>query len=59
MALEKLAMVQHWDRFHHAIIQGCGYWPWIHIFESKDYGYIQQTTLTTLEVIVGCVILHV
>jgi hypothetical protein len=36
MALENLAMVQHWDKFHHAIIQGCGYWPWIHIFETYN-----------------------
>jgi hypothetical protein len=40
-------------------IHGGGYWPHIRRFERKDYVYLQQTTLITLDVTIGRVILCV
>jgi len=59
MAIEKLAIAQHWDRLRYAIICGSGYRLRIWRFEWGDYVYLQQMTLTILDVIVGRVILHV
>jgi hypothetical protein len=57
--MENLAIVQHWDRLHYAIILGGGYRLQIRRFEQIDYVYLQQITLTTLDVITKHVILHV
>ncbi len=56
---ENLAITQHRDTLHYAIIHGGGYWLQIWRFEQRDYVYLQQITLTTLDVIIRHVILHV
>jgi len=42
-----------------AIIHGGGYRAQIRSFERGDYVYLQKTTLTILDVTIGCVILCV
>ncbi len=29
MAMENLAIAQHYDTLHYVIIHGGGYWPWV------------------------------
>jgi hypothetical protein len=58
-AFENLAIAQHKDTLRYAIIRGGGYQPSIHRFHVGDYVYLQQTTLTTLDVMAGCTILRV
>ncbi|KAH8953575.1 hypothetical protein BDL97_08G034600 [Sphagnum fallax] len=41
------------------MIRGGGYGPWVCGFKLGDYVYLKQITSTTLDVITGCVILHV
>jgi hypothetical protein len=59
MAMENLAITQHQNILWHAIICGGGYQPWVRRFKLGDYVYFQQTTRTTLDVTIGCVILRV
>jgi hypothetical protein len=59
MTMENLAIAQHQDTLHYAIVLGGGYRPWVWRFELKDYVYLQQTTWTTLDVTITHVILHV
>ncbi len=59
MVMENLAMAQHWDMLCYAIVCGGCYWLQIHKFELRDYIYLQQTTMITLNVITQHVILHV
>jgi len=47
---ENLAIVQHRDTLQYAIIRDGGYRPSIRRFHVGDYVYLQQTTLTTLDV---------
>jgi len=59
MTVENLAIAQHQDIMHYAIVLGGGYRPWVWRFEPKDCVYLQQTTPTTLDVTIRHVILHV
>lgn len=59
MAMEYLAIAQHRNRLCYAIICEGDYLLQIYIFKSRDYVYMQQTTPTTLDVTIRCVILHV
>jgi hypothetical protein len=59
MALENLSIVQYRDTLCYAMIRGGGYRPKVHRFRPRDYIYLQQIAPTTLDVIVGRVILRV
>jgi hypothetical protein len=59
MVMENLAIAQHQDTLHYVTICGGGYQPKIQRFEQGDYVYLQQTTLTTLDVTIKHVILRV
>jgi hypothetical protein len=56
---ENLAITQHRDTLRYVTIQGGGYRSLIRRFHVGDYVYLQQTTLTTLDVTVGRTILQV
>jgi hypothetical protein len=45
MDMENLAIIQHYDRLHYATIQRASYQPWVCRFESKDYVYMQETSI--------------
>jgi hypothetical protein len=53
MAMENLAIAQHWDTLCYVTTRGGGYQLKI----LGNYVYLQQTTLTTLDVTIGHVIL--
>jgi hypothetical protein len=55
---ENLAIAQHRDTLRYAIIWGGSYRPSIHRFHVGDCVYLQQTTLTTLDVTACCTILR-
>jgi hypothetical protein len=55
---ENLAIAQHKDTLWYAIIRGGGYRPSIRKFHVGDYVYLQQTALTTLDVMPGRTILR-
>ncbi len=55
---ENLAIAQHKDTLRYAIIRGGGYGPSIRRFHVGDYVYLQQFTLTTLDVTAWCTILR-
>ena len=59
MALENLTIAQHRDTLRYATIRGGGYRPRVRRYELGDYVYLQQTAPTTLDVIVGRIILRV
>jgi hypothetical protein len=44
---ENLAIIQHQDTLHYAIIQKHGYWPRVYRFELRNYVYKQHITSTT------------
>jgi hypothetical protein len=47
---KNLAIAQHRDTLQYATIWGGGYQPLIHRFHVGDYVYLQQTTVTMLDV---------
>lgn len=55
----EVSIAKHQDKLRYVTIQGGGYHPRPWHFEPGDYAYPQQTTTTTLAVIVGGIILHV
>jgi hypothetical protein len=57
VAFENLAIAQHKDTLRYATIRGGGYQPSIRRFHVGDYVYLQQTTLTTLDVMASHTIL--
>ncbi len=59
MAMENLVIAYHWNTFWYATSRRRGYQLWVRRFKLRDYVYLQQTSPTTLDVTVGCVILHV
>jgi hypothetical protein len=57
--LENLSIAQHRDTLRYATIRGGGYRPQVRQFRPRDYVYLQQTTLATLNVTAGRIILCV
>jgi hypothetical protein len=58
MVFEKFVIVQHRDTLWYVTIHGGRYWSHIWKYTLGDYVYLEQTTLTMLDVIVGCVMLR-
>jgi hypothetical protein len=57
VAFKNLAIAQHKDTLWYATIWGGGYWPLIRRFHVGGYVCLQQTALTTLDVMAGRTIL--